>query len=208
MAGMDALASLLRPELAELTAYAPVTPPGIEVRLDANEAPPCASPAVKDAVVRAVSRLPLERYPDARGGELKARIAERTGAREPELLVGCGSDEVIALLATALARPLGKAPQAVILTTTPTFVMYRITGRAHGLKPVEVPLDARWDLDAAAMARAVEMLPPSIVFVASPNNPTGNRMSAERIEALLGIAPGALVVVDEAYLDYTASPAA
>jgi histidinol-phosphate aminotransferase len=67
---------------------------------------------------------------------------------------------------------------------------------------VEVPLDAAWDLDARGMARACEMMPPNVVFIASPNNPTGNRMSDERVAAVLEAAPDALVVVDEAYADY------
>ncbi len=195
--------NLLRPELRELAPYVPADPAGpVRVRLDANEAPPLASPGVHAAVARAVERTALERYPDARARELKARIAERTGAWADELLVGTGSDEVISLLLTALARPLGRAPQAVVLAPTPTFVMYRVTAKAHGAKPVEVPLDAAWDLDVGAMTRAAEMLPPSVVFVASPNNPTGNRMSEERIAALLGATGDALVVLDEAYVDY------
>jgi histidinol-phosphate aminotransferase len=193
---------LLRPELGDLTAYAPVEPPGVRVRLDANEAPPLRSPAVQRAVARALERVALERYPDARARELKGRIAERTGARPEDLLVGTGSDEVISLLLTALARPREDAPQAVVLSPTPTFVMYRVTAKAHGLKPIEVPLDASWDLDAGGMKRAIEMTRPGVVFVASPNNPTGNRMSEDRLRALLAAAGDALVVLDEAYVDY------
>jgi histidinol-phosphate aminotransferase len=172
------------------------------VRLDANEAPVDPAPAVREAVARAIARTPLERYPDARMRELRARIAERTGARADELLVGTGSDEVISLLLTALARPRDKAPRAVVLAPTPTFVMYRVTARAHGHQPVEVPLDAQWDLDVGAMRRALEMMRPNVVFVASPNNPTGNRMSDHRIAAVLESARESLVVVDEAYVDY------
>jgi histidinol-phosphate aminotransferase len=170
--------------------------------LDANEAPPLISARVRAAVTRAVERTALERYPDATARTLKARIAERTGARPEDLLIGTGSDEVISLLITALARPRGKAPQAVVLAPSPTFVMYRVTAKGHGLKPVEVPLDASWDLDVASMKRAMDMMPPSIVFIASPNNPTGNRMSEERIEAILASAGDALVVLDEAYIDF------
>jgi histidinol-phosphate aminotransferase len=193
---------LLRPELADLSSYVPASPSGIRVRLDANEAPPNPSPAVREAVARAIARTALERYPDARARELKARIAERTGARADDLLIGTGSDEVISLVLTAMSRPREKAPQAVVLSPSPTFVMYRVTARAHGLKSVEVPLDAGWDLDAAAMTRAIEVMRPSVVFVASPNNPTGNRMSADRVAALVAAAGDALVVVDEAYVDY------
>jgi histidinol-phosphate aminotransferase len=195
--------SLLRPELSELGAYLPADPPEVRVRLDANEAPPLTSERVRAAVARAVERTALERYPDARARELKARIAERTGARAEELLVGTGSDEIIALLLTALCRPRGAGlPHAVVLTPTPTFVMYRVTAKAHGLKAVEVPLDAGWDLDAGGMRRAMEMMPPNVVFIASPNNPSGNRMSEDRIEAVLASAGDALVVLDEAYVDY------
>jgi histidinol-phosphate aminotransferase len=193
----------LRPELAEMAPYVPADPPGVRIRLDANEAPP-PSQAVRDAVARAIAATPLERYPDARARELKARLAERTGARPEELLLGTGSDEIIGVLLTALARPRDRAPTATVLAPTPTFVMYRVTARANGLKPVEVPLDAKWDLDVGQMRRAIEMTRPSVVFIASPNNPTSNRMSDDRVAEVLEVAArhDALVVVDEAYGDY------
>lgn len=198
------LASLLRPELEELRAYVPHDPPGIKVKLDANEAPPSSSPAVRDAVLRAIGNVALERYPDPRALRLKEAIARRTGARPEELLVGSGSDEVISLVLTALARPRERAPQPVVLTPAPTFVMYRVSARGHGHKPVEVPLDASWDLDVGMMRRAIEMMRPNIVFVASPNNPTGNRMSAARLQALVDASRGAFTILDEAYIDYAA----
>jgi histidinol-phosphate aminotransferase len=194
--------ALLRPELAELSSYVPADPAGIHVRLDANEAPPNPSPVLRDAIARAVERTPLERYPDARMRELKAHIAARTGARESELLVGTGSDEVISILLTALGRPRERVQRPVVLAPTPTFVMYRVTSRVHGAQVMEVPLDADWDLDVAAMKRAVEMARPNVVFVASPNNPTGTRMSDDRVQALLEVAGDALVIVDEAYADF------
>jgi histidinol-phosphate aminotransferase len=180
---------LLRPELADLVAYVPHDPPGIEVKLDANEAPPCSA-AVREVVARAVSEVALERYPDPRALRLKEAIARRTGARADDLLVGTGSDELIALVTNALAWPRRRNTQGVILTPTPTFVMYRITARAHGLKPVEVPLDATWDLDVATTKRAIAMMQPSVVFVASPNNPTGNRMSLDRLEEIVAACGG------------------
>ena len=101
-----------------------------------------------------------------------------------------------------MAQPRPRAAQPVVVVPTPTFVMYRVTARSHGYKPIEVPLDAKWDLDVAAMGRAIEVTRPNIVFIASPNNPTGNRMSDDRIAAVLEAARDALVVVDEAYVDY------
>src|SRR5579859_3509335 len=88
------LAAILRPELAELRAYAPVDAPPGAIRLDANEAPPYSSAVLREVVARAVAAVPLERYPDARARALKERIAERTGAKPEDLLVGSGSDEV------------------------------------------------------------------------------------------------------------------
>jgi histidinol-phosphate aminotransferase len=201
-----ALEDILRPELAELVAYVPANPSGIRVRLDANEAPPPASPAIRDTVASAIARVALERYPDARALELKEAIASRTGAPAESLVVGTGSDEIIALLATACARPRTGMPVATFVAPTPTFVMYRVTARAHGLRAVEVPLDAAWDLDAAAMAKAIEMMQPNVVFVATPNNPTGNRMTESKLEAVIAAAKDSLVVIDEAYVDYAAGP--
>ena len=194
------LEAILRPELAELAAYVPANPIGIRVRLDANESPPVPV-AVREAVASAVARVPLERYPDARALELKAAISARTGAPVSSLVVGTGSDELISLLATACSRPRERAP-ATFVAPTPTFVMYRVTARAHGIRAVDVPLDAAWDLDSSAMTKAVEIMQPNVVFVATPNNPTGNRVSRERLEKLIEVAKEALVVVDEAYVDY------
>jgi histidinol-phosphate aminotransferase len=192
----------LRLELQELRSYVPHVPAGIRVKLDANEAPPSSSPAVREAVVRAISAVSLERYPDPRALRLKEAIAKRTGARPEDLLIGSGSDEVISLVLTALARPKEHQPQPVVLTPVPTFVMYRATARGHGQKPVEVPLDASWDLDAGMMTRAIEMMRPNVVFVASPNNPTGNRMSDDRMAAVLDAAKESFFIADEAYVDY------
>jgi len=196
------LSALLRPEIEELRAYVPHDPPGIRVKLDANEAPPPSSGAVREAVARAVANVVLERYPDPRALRLKEAIARRTGARPEELIVGSGSDELIALVLTALARPRERNPQPVILTPVPTFVMYRVTARGHGHKPVEVPLDAQWDLDVPMMKRAIEMMRPNVVFVASPNNPTGNRMADARLREIIGASSGVFTIVDEAYVDY------
>jgi histidinol-phosphate aminotransferase len=90
----------------------------------------------------------------------------------------------------------------VVLTSTPTFVMYRVTARAHGMKVLEGPLDAEWDLPVDGMKRAIETVSPNVVFIASPNNPTSNRMSEARITALCEAARDSFVVLDEAYVDY------
>ncbi|HVY44276.1 MAG TPA: histidinol-phosphate transaminase [Minicystis sp.] len=197
----DWFSPLLRAELAELRAYEPVQH-GFDVRLDANEAPCLLSPEARDALARAMVPREPNRYPDARAIELRRAIAARCDAEPDEVLVGVGSDEVIALLLTALDRPRGRAPAPTIVTPTPTFVMYRLSARARGFKVVEVPLDAAWDLDVAGMRRAIELARPNVVFVASPNNPTGAMMSEDRLRAVIEAAPDAFVIVDEAYVDF------
>lgn len=198
------LMALLRPELEEMKPYVPHDPPGVRVKLDANEAPPATSPAVREAALRGCASVAFERYPDPRALRLKEAIGKRTGARADDLLVGSGSDELISLVYTAVARPRERAPQPVVLTPSPTFVMYKTTARGHGQKPVEVPLDAGWDLDVAMTKRAIEMMRPGVVFVASPNNPTSNRVTDARLRELLAASGSAFTIVDEAYGDYDA----
>jgi histidinol-phosphate aminotransferase len=192
----------LRPELAELSAYAPVQGE-FAVRLDANEAPALLSAAARTRLAEVAARIDWERYPDATLAELRAAIAAHCGAEPPEVLPGVGSDEVISLLLTALARPRDRGGVATVLTTTPTFVMYRMSARVRGMRVIEVPLAADWDLAAASMVRAIEMSSPNVVFIASPNNPTGTLASRDRLEQVIQAARGALVVVDEAYIAYS-----
>ena len=194
-------AAILRPELAELSAYLPHAG-SFPIRLDANEAPALLSESARRRLVEALMGTAWERYPDPRASELRAAIAAHMGVAPERLLIGTGSDEVIALLLTALDRPRRPGHPATILTPTPTFVMYRLSARARGMRCVEVPLDAQWDLDERGMLRAIEFAQPNVVFIATPNNPTGTAMSRTRIEAVIEAAKDALVVIDEAYVDY------
>ena len=194
-------APLLRADLAELRSYEPRT--GVfDVRLDGNEAPPLLSVEAAAELARAMIPRSFSRYPDARTGELRRAIADHCSASPDEILVGTGSDEVIALLLTALDRPRGRNPAPTVVAPTPTFVMYRMSARARGFKVVEVPLDAQWDLDVASMRSAIEIMQPNVVFVATPNNPTSNMVSLDRLEAVIAAAPQSLVVIDEAYVDF------
>jgi histidinol-phosphate aminotransferase len=193
-------ASLLRPELAELSAYAP-EPGDFEIRLDANEAPPLLSQATRAHLAELASASAWERYPDARQAELRHAIGESMGISPDRVLAGVGSDEVIAMLLTALSLPRSRT-EPTVLTTTPTFVMYRLSARARGMRVVEVPLDASWDIADASLTRAIEISPPNLIFIASPNNPTGTTPSVERLRNVIEAARGSLVVLDEAYVDY------
>lgn len=198
---MTSVLDLLRPELADAKAYLP-TQGDYRIRLDANEAPPLLPAHVQARLVEETARIAFERYPDATTSALRAAIAERIGVAPEEVLVGVGSDELIALLLTAVTRPRrGNEPPA-LLTTTPTFVMFRMSARLRGQRVVEVPLDADWDLAEASMLRGIEMSEPHVIFIASPNNPTSTVASPERLERVIEAAKSSLVVVDEAYVDY------
>lgn len=196
------IAALSRPELAELSAYLPDLAT-YRIRLDANEAPPIISEGARRRVAEVLAEGAWERYPDPSLSALRAAIAASLGVTAQEVLPGVGSDEVISLLLTAFVRPLPPADTTTVLTTTPSFVMYRMSARCRGLRVLEVPLDASWDLSVEAMKSALDMSPPSIVFIASPNNPTSNLMSRERLEQVIAAAPQALFVIDEAYIAYS-----
>lgn len=195
------LAPIVRRELAEASSYAPAK---VEraLRLDANEAPEFLSVDARERLARAVGETSWQRYPDVRATELRAAIAGRMGVDPESLVIGAGSDEVIALMLSALDGTKPGARDATVVTTTPTFVMYKMSARVRGLRVVEVPLDATWDLDTASLVRAIEMTSPNVVFVATPNNPTGNLVSRDRLERVIEAAHDSLVVVDEAYVDY------
>jgi histidinol-phosphate aminotransferase len=197
----SALDSLLRPELADAKAYLP-HPGSFRIRLDANEAPPLLPPSVRARLLEEMGRVAFERYPDATATELRVAIAERLGVAPEEILLGVGSDELITTLLTAVARPRRGAEPPAILTTTPTFVMYRLSARLRGERVVEVPLDDAWDLAEASMVRGIEMAEPHLVFIASPNNPTGTVVTPERLTRVIEAASRSLVVLDEAYVDY------
>jgi histidinol-phosphate aminotransferase len=196
------VANLLRPELFELSAYSPHTG-AYAIRLDANEAPPLLSADARARLSEAAARLTFERYPDASVATRREALAERSGVTKDELLVGVGSDELIALVLTALSHPRERNDAAVVLTTTPTFVMYAMSARVRGQRVLEVPLDKEWDLSVSGVLAALRVADPSVIFIASPNNPTGNKMRLERLTELIEAAPRSLVVIDEAYIDYS-----
>src|SRR4030095_4784235 len=100
------------------------------------------------------------------------------------------------------SQPRDRSGVPTIVTTTPTFVMYKMSARVRGMRVIEVPLDPDWDISVPSLVGALEMATPNVVFIASPNNPTGTMASADRLEQVVMAARGALVVVDEAYVAY------
>jgi len=198
MSGLDnKVGKLLRPEVLALSAYHVPDAKGY-IKLDAMENP-YAWP--EDMVAEWLERLrgaEPNRYPDPACADLKAGLCQANGVPDgAELLLGNGSDEIIQIILMAVA-----GPEVTILAPEPTFVMYRQIAVSLGLRFVGVPLrEEDFGLDIEAMLVAIATHRPAVVFLAYPNNPTGNLFEAADIERILAAAPG-LVVVDEAYAPY------
>lgn len=189
----DRVAEWVRPEIRALHAYH-VPPASGLIKLDAMENPYTWPPELVEQWLDVLRGVPLNRYPDPTAAALTRRL--RTAMAVPEgtgLLLGNGSDELIQMVIMTVA-----APGRCILAPEPSFVMYRMIATWLGMDCVGVPLKADFELDGAAMLEAIERDNPAVVFLAYPNNPTGNLFAAEDVRAILESAPG-VVVVDEAY---------
>ncbi|HEU4532703.1 MAG TPA: aminotransferase class I/II-fold pyridoxal phosphate-dependent enzyme [Polyangiaceae bacterium] len=191
----------MRHELARARAYVP--PEGnFHLRLDANEAPDLWSARARERFGELARSAELNRYPDATCAELRRAVAARYGGSPDEYVMGAGSDELIAVLLSALGRARAPAAAPRVVTPAPTFVMYRVSSLVRGLEIVEVPTDEAWGCSAEALVEAIGRADPHVVFLATPNNPTGRALEPAALRAVVEAAPDALVVVDEAYGPY------
>jgi histidinol-phosphate aminotransferase len=164
------------------------------VKLDAMENPYSLPEDVRGQIAAIVARAEINRYPDPAATRLKSRL--RATLRIPddkEIILGNGSDEIIQMLMLATARP-----GATVLTVAPTFVMFRLIAAFCGIRYESVPLTADFALDGDAMLAAIREHQPALVFLAYPNNPTGNLFDSDTVDRILRAAPG-IVVLDEAY---------
>ena len=188
---------LIRPEVRALAPYH-VPDPGRLVKLDAMESPYPWPGALEHEWLEALRGAEVNRYPDPGAARLKAKLREVMGVPdEADVLLGNGSDELIQILLTAVA-----GPGRTVLAPEPTFVMYRQVARTLGMRFVGVPLrEPDFALDPDALLAAVQAHDPAVMFLAYPNNPTGNLFDAVAIERVLEAARG-LVVVDEAYTPF------
>jgi histidinol-phosphate aminotransferase len=184
---------IIRDEIRALSAYHVADSRGL-VKLDAMENPY----VLPDAMARQIAELSgaqaLNRYPDPTAPALKGCLRQAMGVPDDmDVLLGNGSDELIQVLALAVNRP-----GAVLLSVEPSFVMYRMVATFVGMRYIGVALANQFDLDLPATLKAIEAHRPALIFLAYPNNPTGNLFDVEAMERILAAAPG-LVVVDEAY---------
>lgn len=172
--------NLVKPNIRSLRAYHAEEIP-CRVKLDANESP---------YGVKALKTVKTNRYPDPEAKELRNLLARQFKVKPENILHGNGSDELIQCLITTFG--------GLVLFPAPTFSMYRIISQAHGERSEGIPLDEKFDLDIEEMLKAVRKKNPKLIFLSSPNNPTGNSFSAERILKIIRQSKG-LVIVDEAY---------
>jgi histidinol-phosphate aminotransferase len=187
--------ALARPEIRALVpAAAHSQAPASAVRLHANENP---WPDEAD-----VSPTALNRYFDGQPQALVDALAAHYGVDPAGVLVTRGSDEAIDLLVRAFCR----AGEDRILVCPPTFGMYRFSAEVQGAGVLAVPLAADFRLDAEALVRS--WTPDvKVVFLCSPNNPTGNALAPDSVERVLAALAGrAIVAMDEAYLEFSGQP--
>ncbi|MDP3063948.1 MAG: histidinol-phosphate transaminase [Chloroflexota bacterium] len=196
------LARRVRPELLALTGYEPIEPvdvlaeelgiPADQIlKLDGNENPYGPSPRVRQAL----AEFDLYHiYPDPEQRRVRQALAEYLGLDMEQIVVGSGSDELLELVARLFISP-GDA----VVNCQPTFGMYPFVTQIWGGRVVEVPRRADFSLDLPAVREAARDA--KLIFLASPNNPTGNALPPAELDALL--ATGVLVVVDEAYAEFS-----
>jgi histidinol-phosphate aminotransferase len=186
-------ADLVRDEIRALHAYHVAPADGL-VKLDAMENPYRLPPELARELGELLATVAINRYPDPTAPLLKARLREAMAIpAELDVLLGNGSDEILQIIAVALAKP-----GATMLAVEPSFALYKLSAATAGMKYAGVALRADFSLDVEAMLAAIERHRPAITWIAYPNNPTGTLFPAQDIRRIIDASSG-LVVLDEAY---------
>lgn len=177
----------IRPHLRELEPYSSARKEqgasSADAFLDANEAPDDTG---------------FNRYPDPFQQKLRQALADRYGLRPEQLMMANGSDEAIDLLIRIFGRP----GQDKLMICPPTYGVYEVMAKINGVELLEVPLvPETFALDRNACIQAIREQRPRLIFLCSPNNPTGNRFDPQAVRHLLEVHDGPLIV-DEAYVEF------
>jgi len=193
----------IRPELVTMKGYVPIEPTEVlsqraelpsskVIKLDGNENPYGCSPKVYQALA---SYPYYHNYPDPEQSELRKALEKYTGLGHRHIVCGMGSDELIDLILRLFLRPGDE-----VINCPPTFGMYSFSTDICGGKVVDVPRTENFNLDIVAIKKALTGRT-KVIFVASPNNPTGNITTEHEIMELVGT--GKIIVVDEAYFEFS-----
>ncbi len=189
----ESLRRLFKPAVVNAQAYQVPDSTGL-VKLDAMENPYTWPESLKQQWLRCLHDSNLNRYPDAAARTMQVDLRKLFAVpADADMMFGNGSDELIQILLMALAPAANR-----VLAPEPTFVMYRHLSELLGVEFTGVPLQADFSLDMPAMHQAIEQHQPGIIFLAWPNNPTGNCFAEEDIVEIVKASDG-LVIVDEAY---------
>ncbi len=181
------LDALVRPNVKAMEPYSSARDEFTEISddlvyLDANENP---------------FNTGVNRYPDPHQQKLKTILAKQRGINSSNLLLGNGSDEILDLLFRAFCEPKTDS----IITVPPTYGMYKVLAGVNAVRNKEVLLTSSFQLIVAGILEAIDETT-KLIFICSPNNPTGNSIASEDIQQLLASFRG-LVVIDEAYIDFS-----
>ncbi len=188
--------SVIRDDVRAISAYAVPDAAGL-IKLDAMENPFALPVELARELGDRLAQVALNRYPPADPRAFKTRLAQAIGLPAGQaLMLGNGSDELIHLVIQACAKP-----GATVLSPWPSFVMYEMSSRFDGCRFVGVPLASDFSIDRGTLLAAIAAHRPAVVFIAWPNNPSGNLFDRATVESVLEAAPG-LVVLDEAYLPF------
>jgi histidinol-phosphate aminotransferase len=169
----------------------------VRIRLNTNESPEPPPAAFRDAMAAEVSKIEWNRYPDRAAVALREAIAESHGVDVAQVFVANGSNEVLQTVLLAYA-----GPGRTVATFEPTYQMHAQIARVTGATVVEGQRADDFTLDPVEVERVITGSQPHVVFLTSPNNPTGLVEPMERVRQMLDLAPG-LVVVDEAYAQFS-----
>ncbi|MCP3868035.1 MAG: histidinol-phosphate transaminase [Gammaproteobacteria bacterium] len=188
----------VRPDICGLSSYKVQEATGL-IKLDAMENPYIWPETLRDDWFTRLRNLDVNRYPHPQAPGVKLALRRVMGIPEDaQLVLGNGSDELIQMIAITLG-----GPGRTILSVEPSFVMYQMIATFLGLNYVGVPLCPKtFDLDPGRLLAAIEEHQPAVIFLAYPNNPTGNLFDEAVMLQIIEAAPG-VVVVDEAYAPFT-----
>ncbi len=188
--------TLIRPAIQALSPYH-VAEGRDMIKLDAMENPYPLPDALHKQWAGVLAGPAVNRYPDPRAPEIKRRLRDVMAIPEEfDILLGNGSDELIQMICLAIAQS-GR----VVMAPEPGFVMYSILAAIAGLAYQGIALRSDFSLDMPTMLAALRTHTPALLFLAQPNNPTGNLFGPDQVRTLVEHAPG-LVVIDEAYTPF------
>ena len=197
------------PQLQDLVAYEPGKPiedvarelgldPASIIKLASNENPLGPSPKAQEAMHSLIADTHI--YPDGGGWKLRRAIADKFGLDMFNVILGCGSNEVIEFIGHAFLKPGDN-----IITAGHAFLVYKLMAKVFGADTIEVP-DPGFVHDLDAMAAAITPNTKEI-FIANPNNPTGTLVTQEQIDRFMDkVPPHVIVVFDEAYYEFVDNP--